>query len=63
MGRPAVWQGVVWIAIGAVWLALAAFEAGVWRWIVGGAWVVLGVLVLAVALFDRKHGLGRYGRS
>lgn len=60
VGRPRVWQGVAWIAIGLVWIALAVGGDGVWRWVVGGVWSVIGVLFLLVAIWDRRHGRGRY---
>ena len=60
VGRPRVWQGVVWIAIGLVWIALAVGGEEVWRWVVGGLWSVIGALYLFVAIWDRRHGRGRY---
>ncbi|WP_439693142.1 hypothetical protein ACRQ4B_02550 [Curtobacterium sp. SP.BCo] len=60
VGRPWVWQGVVWIAIGLVWIGLAVGAEGVWRWIAGGIWLGIGVLWLFVAISDRRHGRGRY---
>lgn len=60
VGRPWIWQAVVWIVIGVAWIVLAVGGDGVWRWIVGGAWLVIGVLWMFVAVSDRRHGRGRY---
>ena len=63
VGRPRIWQGVGLTLLGALWLTLAAFGSEPWRWIVGAAWVVIGVLLLSVAVFDRRHGRGRYAAT
>ena len=45
---------------GVAWIVLAVGGDGVWRWIVGGVWLVIGVLWMFVAVSDRRHGRGRY---
>jgi len=60
VGRPWIWQAVVWIVIGVAWIVLAVGGDGVWRWIVGGVWLVIGMLWMFVAVSDRRHGRGRY---
>lgn len=60
VGRPRVWQGGGLSLLGALWLTLAGFGSEPWRWIVGGAWIVIGLFNLAVAISDRRHGRGRY---
>jgi len=60
VGRPWVWQAVGWLVIGAVWIVLAIGGHEAWRWVVGVAWIVLGGLMLAVAVWDRRHRQGRY---
>lgn len=60
-GRPALWQGIVWTALGLVWLALAFTDpTTVWRWVIGGLWVVLGVVNLVVSVSDYRNRRGRY---
>ncbi|QSB23218.1 hypothetical protein [Curtobacterium sp. 24E2] len=61
-GRPLVWVGVVWLAVGVVWGVLAIVEPSTFRTIMAVLWLVLGGSMLAVALRDRKRGLGRYQR-
>jgi uncharacterized membrane protein HdeD (DUF308 family) len=60
VGRPRVWQGVVWTLIGVLWLVLAVLGSETWRWVIGDIWIVLGVLQLTVAASDRRHRRGRY---
>jgi hypothetical protein len=60
-GRPSVWLSATWLALGVVWIALATTEPTVaWRWIVGGAWILIGTVQLLVAVSDRRHHRGRY---
>ncbi|RPE75366.1 hypothetical protein EDF28_3719 [Curtobacterium sp. PhB137] len=61
-GRPLVWVGVVWIAVGVLWGVMAVIGPDVFRTIMAVVWLVLGGSMLAVALRDRKRGLGRYQR-
>lgn len=61
-GRPLVWVGVVWLAVGVLWSVLAIIDPSVFRTIMAVLWLVLGGSMLAVALRDRKRGLGRYQR-
>lgn len=61
-GRPLVWVGVVWIAVGVFWGIVAIVEPSVFRAIMAVLWLVLGGSMLAVALRDKKLGLGRYQR-
>ncbi|QZQ54936.1 hypothetical protein KZI27_16930 [Curtobacterium sp. TC1] len=61
-GRPPVWVGVVWIAVGVLWSVLAVIDPSVFRTIMAVLWLVLGGSMLAVALRDKKRGLGRYQR-
>ncbi|MDP4332099.1 hypothetical protein Q7F20_01845 [Curtobacterium sp. A7_M15] len=62
VGRPALWMAVAWTALGVVWLVFAGVEGHgeVWRWIIGGVWIALGVGRIAVAVWDRRHRRGRY---
>lgn len=63
VGKPALWQGIVWTALGLVWLALAVTDpTTIWRWVIGGLWVVLGVVNLAVSVSDYRNRRGRYAR-
>ena len=42
-------------------MLVAGVDGGdAWRWIVGGAWIALGVGRIAVAVWDRRHRRGRY---
>lgn len=61
-GRPLVWVGVVWIAVGVLWGVMAVIGPDVFRMIMAVVWLVLGGSMLAVALRDKKRGLGRYQR-
>ncbi|TDW72243.1 hypothetical protein EDF51_104308 [Curtobacterium sp. PhB25] len=61
-GRPLVWVGVLWLAVGVLWGVLAIIEPSVFRLLMAVLWLVLGGSMLAVALRDRKLGLGRYQR-
>lgn len=63
VGRPRVWQGVGSTLLGVVWLVLAALGTEPWRWIVGSLWLLIGVLLLVVAVSDRRHGRGRYAAT
>ncbi|GAA4676483.1 hypothetical protein GCM10025780_21360 [Frondihabitans cladoniiphilus] len=63
MGTPYRWVGVAWIALGFCWFALALTEKpAAYRWILGSFWTVFGLAMLLTALFDRRHGRGRYER-
>ncbi|TCL81573.1 hypothetical protein EDF31_11113 [Curtobacterium sp. PhB142] len=61
-GRPLVWVGVVWLAVGVLWSVLAIIDPSTFRAIMAVLWLVLGGSMLTAALRDRKRGLGRYQR-
>lgn len=61
-GRPLVWVGVMWIAVGVLWSVMAVIEPSGFRVFMAVLWLVLGGSMLAVALRDKKRGLGRYQR-
>jgi hypothetical protein len=60
-GRPTIWSSAVWVAIGLAWVALSLFEGfETFRVVVGIAWLTLGLVRGAIALRDRRRGLGHY---
>ena len=63
IGKPSIWQGVIWTVLGLVWISLTIFDPGhVWRWVLGGLYIVLGVSTLAAAVQDYRHRRGRYAQ-
>ncbi|WP_187977708.1 hypothetical protein [Mycetocola sp. JXN-3] len=59
-GAPRLWTGFAWIGFVAclIWFGLAASNIG--SLVFAGMGCVFGVVVIAIALHDRKYGLGGY---
>ena len=58
---PRISAGAIWSAIGFAWLLAAVFdEASTIRFVLGGLWLVTGVVMLVVAVRDRRRGRGYY---
>jgi uncharacterized membrane protein HdeD (DUF308 family) len=61
IGKPRISAGVAWCCFGLAWFLLAAFDGHtVMQFLLGTAWLALGVFHGVVALHDRKHGRGFY---
>ncbi|MCL2515608.1 MAG: hypothetical protein FWD85_07600 [Microbacteriaceae bacterium] len=59
-GRPPLWRGIVFAALGPAWFVLAAIEGpSFFRLMAGVAWCLVGVGYSAVAVYDRIHRTGR----
>ena len=60
-GRPRIWNGVVWLALAACWLAVAISGGGsAWRYLIAALWAVFGAVILTVAVRDRRRARGAY---
>jgi hypothetical protein len=61
IGQPPLWQGILWTTLGLLRIGLAISDPStVWRWVFGGIWLTLGVIVLVSAISDYQHSRGRY---
>ncbi len=62
VGKPMVWIGVVWMVLGVAWLVMALMDPSWFRAVLAAFWLIAGGLLTAVALRDKRLGLGRYRR-
>ena len=65
VGRPRIWKGSAWSAIGFGWLSLAVSDttggnSEVLRYVLAGAFLAMGLSSLIVALHDWRTGRGAY---
>jgi hypothetical protein len=59
-GRPAVWTGIGFLAIGVLWAVMDIVDASGFRTIMAVFWLLFGGAMAFVAVRDRRTGRGRY---